>query len=207
MLNFDEFIFENNSSDFNKKHLSEQETFIKRRVYTEMKLDKISSGSGRIVYKLSPKRIIKLAKNGKGVAQNEVESDYYVQDNYEHGITKVYDHDPGYYWLEAEYAKKISKSRFKQITGVDWDTWVSLLLITSPTVIKTTANRPPQDIIDSIYEHENLSEIINLISDFTLMCGDIVRINSYGEVVRDGKPAVVLTDYGLNQFVYDEYYK
>ena len=37
--------------------------------------------------------------------------------------------------------------------------------------------------------------------------GDMTRLSTYGEVIRDKKPKIVLVDFGLTKTVFDDYYK
>ena len=48
-------------------------TFKSRIEYCDKYLQKINSGSGRIVYKIDNDKVLKLAKNIKGIAQNSTE--------------------------------------------------------------------------------------------------------------------------------------
>jgi hypothetical protein len=37
--------------------------------------------------------------------------------------------------------------------------------------------------------------------------GDLMRLNSYGIVNRNGEDIIVIIDFGLTHDIYDEYYK
>jgi hypothetical protein len=37
--------------------------------------------------------------------------------------------------------------------------------------------------------------------------GDMTRLSTYGEVIRDGKPKIVLVDFGLTNTVFDDFYR
>jgi mRNA-degrading endonuclease RelE of RelBE toxin-antitoxin system len=47
-------------------------SFNKRALYCNNNLQRISSGSARIVYKIDNDKVLKLAKNAKGLDQNEM---------------------------------------------------------------------------------------------------------------------------------------
>ena len=49
-------------------------SFAGKMKFANQYLTRIGSGSGRIVYDIDGKKVLKLAKNPKGVAQNEMES-------------------------------------------------------------------------------------------------------------------------------------
>src|ERR1700677_4811773 len=56
------------------KNLENLETYAARKKYAEKNLKHLSSGSARIVYLTPDKTVVKLAKNDKGIAQNEAEA-------------------------------------------------------------------------------------------------------------------------------------
>ena len=63
---------------FNMAEFKMLTTFVERIRYCQTRLQRISSGSARIVYKIDNEKVLKLAKNRKGIAQNEAEGgDYY----------------------------------------------------------------------------------------------------------------------------------
>ena len=63
---------------FNMDEFKMLKTFAARIKYCQARLQRISSGSSRIVYKIDNEKVLKLAKNRKGIAQNEAEGgDYY----------------------------------------------------------------------------------------------------------------------------------
>ena len=55
-------------------------------------------------------------------------------------------------------------------------------------------------------ESDFVNNIMNLMADTDMMAGDFGRISTYGEVIRDSKPTVVIIDYGLTQSVYKSFY-
>jgi hypothetical protein len=62
--------------------------------------------------------------------------------------------------------------------------------------------------IELYEENEFIINLMELVFDYQMVIpGDLSRISSYGEVKRDGKPTVVLVDFGLTQSVWYEYYK
>ena len=62
-------------SSWNIEEFKSLRSFAERKRYCDANLQKIASGSGRIVYKVDNQKVLKLAKNKKGVAQNEIESE------------------------------------------------------------------------------------------------------------------------------------
>lgn len=96
-------------------------SFSKRIQYCQQHLRRIASGSSRIVYDIDGKVVLKLAKNKKGIAQNEAESgDAYMHNTYG-CFADVYDVDENNLWIEMQMARKAKTSDFKKITGFDFN--------------------------------------------------------------------------------------
>lgn len=106
-----------------------------------------------------------------------------------------------------ELAKKLTPTRFKQLTGCDIRQ-LELYLRNRESEIKS--NRSIFSMDDKIREYYNENEFASDIVDFMIAydmpAGDLGRLSSYGEVNRQGHPTVVVTDYGLDQEVYNTHY-
>ncbi len=199
------------------KQLSSIKTFKGRSDYIKSKLlggswgRRITSGSGREIFELPNGKILKLAKNPKGVAQNESECDYGLQDMYGDLVTQIVECDDNGLWIVVEKASRISKSRFKAITGIDFDKFGYWLnneygvnhgrhqIYNQYTIT--------QEESQLMYDNEFANRVLSMVVDFGQQPGDYRRINSWGEVNRDGKPMAVLVDYGLTDEVYDTHYR
>ena len=84
-----------------------------RLKYAATHLKRISSGSSRVVYMVDNEKVLKIAKNRKGLAQNETEisfgNDYVFADI----LANVYDSDEdNNIWVEMELAKAGGSGRF-----------------------------------------------------------------------------------------------
>ena len=58
---------------FNMETFKSLRNHAERNRYAAEHLQKIAAGSSRIVYKIDDEKVLKLAKNDKGIAQNETE--------------------------------------------------------------------------------------------------------------------------------------
>jgi len=96
-------------TSFNMEEFKQIRSFSERVRYCENRLRRISSGSGRIVYQIDDQKVLKLAKNQKGIAQNEVESDNFLQ-SYSI-VARVFEGDDNDTFVEMELAKKCFKIR------------------------------------------------------------------------------------------------
>ena len=199
-----------NETSFNVKEFENLPSFAARRRYAEQHLKRIATGSARAVYELDPTKVLKLAINPKGIAQNDVEiqmgmNDYYAKDS----VTEVYEADEeNHTWLIAERGKKLTPTRFYQLTGVkinDLADWLNHMY-QSNRGNRMIANVSPE-LDAELWENEFSARIIDLMNNYDLPAGDLGRISSYGEVVRDGQPEVLLTDYSLTKDVYQQHYE
>jgi hypothetical protein len=189
---------------FNMETFKSIKSFSGRIKYCEEHLQRISSGSARIVYKIDNEKVLKLAKNQKGIAQNNVESEYYLQDHYPI-VAKCFDSDEDGMFVEMELAQRCSPSQFKKIVGFDFN-----LLFPYLNNMFKKYNTPDMYIDPKTKEmmdnNEWLYDLTSLIGDYDMPIGDVTRLNSYGIVKREGIDMVVLIDYGLTNGVFTDYY-
>lgn len=187
-------------------------SFSKRIQYCEKFLQRIASGSARIVYKIDDEKVLKLAKNAKGIAQNEVEGgDYYLQ---KIGcFAKTFDVDENYLWVEMQLARKAKISDFKRITGFDFYTICAWCDYVSPNLYNHIDERMKQlfqsdEFQEYIDDYDGLFYQLNdYIGNYQLKhIGDLKRISSWGVIIEDGEEKLVLVDYGFNDDVAKRYY-
>lgn len=176
-------------------------SFKKRKEYADQNLEKIAAGSARIVYKIDDEKVLKLAKNKKGLAQNEVESDWGFQ---HYRTAEVFNVDDQFRWLEMELVKRVSPKTFEKKTGVSIDELGSFLKYHESRRQPSSYIRIPKPENDEeLWENEFALDIITLMGDYDLPAGDLSRISSYGETA-DGD--IVLVDFGLDKSVGKEHY-
>lgn len=186
-------------------------SFAARIRYCEEHLQRISSGSSRIVYKIDNEKVLKLAKNKKGLAQNEIEASYSNDNLIGDIVAKVFDYHQDDLWIEMELARRMSKSDFKRITGFNWDDYITAIWNygkqVNPQRTRGLQKKPMEkEIEEAMWEDEFIYDMFQFIGNFDIPVGDLTRTNSYGIVKRDASEEVVLIDYGLTHEVYDSYY-
>ncbi len=201
---------------FNMDEFKTLKTFAERIRYCQTRLQRISSGSARIVYKIDNEKVLKLAKNRKGIAQNEAEAgDYYK--NSIGCFAEIYDVDDNYLWIEMQLARKAKMSDFKRLTGYDFKVMCQWIYN-----CKSRYSRRGyiyDKSYDSIFNSEEFEKGLENYSIFAeiqeYLCnyqlesvGDLTRLNSWG-VVNDeyGQEQLVIIDSGLTDDVWDDYYK
>jgi hypothetical protein len=102
-------------ASFNFDEFRQLRTFAERVKYCEQHLKRLSSGSSRIVYIVDDEKVLKLAKNKKGIAQNEVEIRLGTEPYYT-CFANVYEYDENALWVEMEYCQKAKKVILNQFT-------------------------------------------------------------------------------------------
>jgi hypothetical protein len=194
---------------FNIEEFKKLTSFKDRIKYVSERLTKLGAGSSRIVYKIDDETVLKLAKNAKGVAQNENEIDY-SQDSYlEAIIANVFEYDDNGLWVEMEFATPIKKSSFEQIVGVSFENYSQAMRYYYFANIKpsryNTGTKPEN--YDELWENEFMYEMFDFLGNYQPPIGDLTRLSTYGIVKRNGVDTVVMIDYGLNDDVYNQFYK
>lgn len=197
-------------SKFNLDIFKALGSYNKRVLYCNEHLNKIAAGSSRIAYDIGDNKVLKLAKNGKGIAQNEVEinysGEYYIRDI----LAEVYEHDEDNKWLIMEKAEKVTKSKFKDIVGISFEDYSKIVHYYEYQYKGTRGDikRPRPEFLTQDLEEDTelIYNISNYIGNYDIIPGDLKRLSTYGIVKRDGKEKIVLIDYGLDREVYDEHY-
>jgi hypothetical protein len=184
-------------------------SFSKRVNYCNETLQKIGSGSSRVVYKINNFQVLKLAKNEKGVAQNEAEADYNVQ-YHEEMVTKVFESDDKNLWIVSELALPVKKGDFKRLAGVDFDLF-SRYAKDYEDRMRGRHSRYinygiTPEIADIMMDNEWVSNLITFLEEADMQFGDYVRLSTYGRVNRNGKETLVVVDAGSTNDNISTYY-
>lgn len=203
---FNKFIDEDYPQSFDMEYFKSLPSFRKRIDYAAEHLQRLSSGSGRIVYIIDDEKVLKLAKNRKGVAQNEVEVDFSEDYYINHLFAKTFEHHPDFLWLEMEYCKKLNYARFQQLTGMSFDVFTSMVNYEYSRIKgrgrKLFSYSEPKEY-NELVENEFMMSIIDYIGNYDVPAGDLTKISTYGE---NSNNEVVMVDYGLTNDVFGTYY-
>ncbi len=190
----------------------------------------VGSGSSRMVFQIDDERVLKLAKNVKGIAQNEAEcstlNDYY-KNTYslfpkifmydgEHTTMYSYDGDkePSFQWIVSEYVLPAKAQDFKKVIGFTWKQIQAFILsagrIANPSRFQTRQILSDDNLRDMLdYDEENsyiLNELYDYIMNYRPPVGDFCRLANWGMTIRDGEPHMVILDDGFNEEIADKYY-
>jgi hypothetical protein len=182
------------------KNIAALETYKARKDYAEKNLEHLSSGSSRIVY-LSPKKtIIKMAKNDRGLAQNEAEKNASKIDS--KYLNKALGCASNYAWIEVPYLEKMTVKDFKNMTDIDFDDFGESIRFSLKKISGNTDTEKPEGY-DEISKSSFFKEINEIGKKLDLMPGDLARISSFGG--KDNHP--VLIDVGLTKKVFEDFYE
>jgi hypothetical protein len=194
-------------TSFNMEHFNTLTKFSERVRYCEENLKRISSGSARIVYMIDNTKVIKLAKNKKGLAQNEVEIQW-GQDSYFGSIlAHTFMYHPDDLYVEMELARKVSKADFLRLTGCKIDEMS--IYLTNESLLnrsKRAIYSVAPEVTEMLEENDFVQSIKEFMFTIDAPAGDFGRLNSYGIVKRNGEDDIVLIDFGLTTDIYDTYY-
>jgi hypothetical protein len=195
-----------------KSKLSHDET--EKIVYSKLKKNasrwftKIGSGSARDVYDINGKYVVKVAKNPKGIAQNEQECDTHEIEEYKDFLANILYCASDYSFVVMEHAEKVKNNKvFRDIMGFGID----YLHHEFQNRFGKKWYNHTYDKKRDIPKDEDAEITIREISDYVGNVidegyGDIVRLSSWGIVERNGNKMCVLVDYGLNNEIYNELY-
>lgn len=196
-------------ASFNMNDFKAIRSYSGRMKYCEQHLRKLASGSGRTVFQIDNEKALKLAKNEKGIAQNESEADMGYNEGYFNCIAKVLDYDDNYTFIEMELARKCSASEFKNIVGYDVNTVMEFIdhdLAGDNRYPYASKKDFTQEQINAFYDNEFINDIIDFVHTYDLGIGDLGKLSSYGIVKRDGQDELVIVDFGLTQEVAKNHY-
>jgi hypothetical protein len=197
-------------TNWNIDEFKNLKSFNQRIQYCEKNLQRISSGSSRIVYKIDDTKVLKLAKNKKGLSQNETEIMY--SEDYMMGdiVAQIFDYDENNLWLEMELARKVTPQLFQNIVGISFENYVDGVNYQDSNLRPRKQLYKPKEPenMGDMWENDFVSRIFDLMGSYdNFVSGDLTKLSTYGVVKRDGVDSIVLIDYGLTDEVYNTYYK
>ena len=201
--------------DFNPHEIEKIPNFAQRVRWCNKNLGPcFGSGSARMIFEIDDDRVLKLAKNKKGIAQNQAEVD---TSRFSSCVVQCFEWADDYSWVIEENCIPAKKSDFKRLLPIDFDTFCDLVKYMHSLYsrrgylwfYKIENEEAADKLMEEFYDDDPygfIPQLYDLMSNYNLPCGDLMRISSYGMVKRDGMPELVLIDSGLTNDVYDTYY-
>ena len=196
------------------KELSQLPSFNKRINFCKNNFEYICGGTARKVFGINENFVLKLAYNEKGLAQNEVENDFYLQGL--SFVNKIHDSCSNGSWLifdrvKTFKSKKQLKNNIEKSLGLDFESFINILEVKDKyTSGNNSEHSSFMDCYRKIEEknekdfNKNREDFLDMLGNTDLMCGDFTRFSSWG---LDNNNQLKLVDYGLSKEVFKEYYK
>jgi len=195
--------------DWDQNVYTDKTSFAKQLRYAMERADKLGAGSSRVVFTIEYEgrpTALKIAKNPKGLAQNQKEADYGLYRMYPDITTPLIDYDEENdmpRWIHVEKADKLTKLKFKKITGMNFDSFALALQ-------NADENRPRQSFKyaidpvenDVIEQSELYYDVVDLMGNFNILSGDLTRLANWG--LYEGRPVII--DLGFDSEVHKQHY-
>lgn len=172
--------------------------------------NEIGGGSSRIVFQLDDNTVLKLAKNEKGLAQNEKEydlsNDWYI--GYMFPEVKNGSDEENFKWIVSEFVLPATAQDFKKLLGVPFK------VVQEGLSYIGNYNKNWRSYQRFIQEHEDneklvefLEEVLNFANCYDIFNQDYTRIANWGLCNRGGEAVLKMLDYGLDEEIFDKYYR
>lgn len=202
--------------EFNLQALNLIKSFAGKLKYCKQMLGpSFGSGSSRIIFEIDDNKVLKLAKNQKGLAQNEFEDDTSRNSS---AVVKVFDCADDYSWLVEENCVPAKEKDFEHVIGIPFETYCDLVRWNYNSYSYRNKHIPlytmsaweAQKLTEQLYEQNEynfVQQVMDLMGNYQLPCGDLTRISTYGMVNRDGTPEIIVLDSGLSEEILDTYYR
>jgi len=204
--------------DWDQEVYTPKVSFAKQVKYAVERAKKLGTGSSRVVFTIEYQgrpTALKIAKNKKGLAQNEREADYGLYQMYPDITTPLIDYDEVNHpplWIHVEKADKLTASKFKAITGYSFENFGNMLHADESRRgvgrVGTAfwSPRIPDEIKEQIKEQIENSElyydVTSLMGNFDILAGDLTRLANWG--IYKGKPVII--DLGFSSDVQKQHY-
>ena len=200
---------------FSLEELTNIQSFKGKQQYCIQNLGKpIGNGSSRQVFQIDDNKVLKLAKNTKGIKQNEYEG---TDDYYKSSLSifpEVFEHDENYTWIVSEYVLPAKEQDFKHCFGMSFDEWRSVIKAMEIAhkggrqryldFIRPMESKKVWELCD---KNETIADFNDYIGSYSVGIGDFYTINNYGLALRGNQPQIVILDSGLSEDIYNSYYK
>lgn len=209
-ISFKEYLMEAPlPDDWDKSMYSNNKSFAKQIKYAKERAQQIGVGSSRVAFKIEYQgrpTVLKIAKNAKGLAQNQQESeileDYYLESL--NVAIPMIDYDKESRkptWIHVEYAEKAKDSDFKKITGLSFkDTILFTAQLSGKPIRRYTL--PSNMNENDLENNEFIGNLSNYFGNYDHPLADYTRLANWG--VYKGNPVII--DIGMTDDIFKTYY-
>lgn len=176
-----------------------QTSFAKQVKYAMERAAKLGTGSSRVVFDIEyegRRTALKIAKNRKGLAQNQREADYGLYRMYPDITIPLIDFDEKTFpprWVHVEKADKLTKPKFKALTGYSFDYFGNMLMHNeSERTGKKFFNylaAIPEEVKIKIENSKLFYDVTSLMGNFDILAGDLTRTTNWG--LYENRPVII----------------
>jgi hypothetical protein len=209
-------------ADWDPAALGHDKTFKSRLEYALQRAPRLGGGSSRVAFTIPDngrETVLKIAKNAKGMAQNQAEADI-LDDGYLGKLDIViplvdYDktsREP--VWIQTEKANKVSQQKLAKMlhAGGRWPMTNFLYAVENVLGNRKRYMSSLDDIKKDMLEQgsseqdieifmDYVDQVANLINSSSLLAGDFGTASNWGEY--QGRPVII--DLGFTESVSDLY--
>ena len=194
-------------------------SFKSRLDYTLQRVRKLGGGSSRVAFIIPDQgreTVLKVAKNAKGMAQNEAEVDI-LTDGYLGRldiVIPIVDYDklnPQPTWLQTELANKVSQTKLRKLLhcdktnlGISHFTYAVHNLLGSKQKYMPDTKKIKEDLLNAGQTEQDVEiffeyvdEVADLVNSSGLLIDDLGNASNWGEY--KGKPVII--DLGFTEAV------
>jgi len=194
--------------DWDKSAYKSDTSFASRIRYAVERAQKVGTGSSRVAFEIEYEgrpTVLKVAKNKKGIAQNDYESSM-LDDYYFTGLginIPMIDYDEeneSPTWIHMEKAAKMKPNQFKQFfSGLTPDEALHVAQYGSGKIQVGEDSERYQQLIE---DNEYLDSLVDLIGNYDIAFFDLTRLANWG-VYKNGP---VIIDIGGSSEVISQHY-
>jgi len=195
--------------DWDKSAYKSNTSFASRIRYAVERAQKLGTGSSRVAFEIEYEgrpTVLKVAKNKKGIAQNDYESQM-LDDYYFTGLglnIPMIDYDEeneSPVWIHMEKADKMKPTQFKKFfSGLTPDEAIRVAEYGSGKInVSPEETERYQQLIE---ENDYLDSLVDLIGNYDIAHGDLRRLANWG--IYQNRPAII--DIGGSSKVIKQYY-
>lgn len=199
--------------DQSKLSSEQPNTFKSRLAYLKKQATRIGAGSSRVAFVVpmddGTPSVVKIAKNSKGLAQNEAEISI-MNDGYFRNmdiILPLFDFDDKSSqatWLQTAQAKKVSEKRLAELLHCPDGVGFFINRVQEAINGKTVRWNPNDNLSEEDFEERShyVDELHEIEISTDLMLNDLRSPRNWGEY--KGKPVII--DLGFTADVYNQHY-
>ena len=210
-------------ADWDPAALGHDKTFKSRLEYAKDRAQRLGGGSSRVAFVIPDngrETVLKIAKNKKGMAQNEAELEV-LDDGYLGKLDIViplvdYDkQNPTPTWIQTEKANKVSQQKLAKMlhAGGRWPMTNFLYavdnLLRRKQQYMPTLDQIKKDMVDTGSTEQDIdifldyvNQVADLVNSSNLLSGDFGTASNWGEY--QGRPVII--DLGYTSAVHDLYW-